>query len=76
MSDRSRDSLTGLVPETNQAPNQFYDKNLGRAYDRFNSQYRHAKRLKEIQESDRSVKSRLSSGSTGRSGVNVGHKLL
>lgn len=35
MSDRSRDSLTGLVPETNQAPNQFYDKNLGKAYDRF-----------------------------------------
>ena len=34
MSNRSYDSL-GVVPAGNEAANQFYDKNLGKAYDRF-----------------------------------------
>ena len=37
LSNRSMDNLTGLaaLPINNEAANQFYDKNLGRAYDRF-----------------------------------------
>lgn len=34
MSNRSTDSIGG-VPPSNDAVNQYYDKNLGRAYDRF-----------------------------------------
>ena len=49
---------------------------MGRAYDKFNSQYRHSRRLQEIRESDRSVKSRLSSCSIGRSGVAVDSHLM
>ena len=35
MSNRSMDSLSGMLPTANDASNQYYDKNLGRAYDRF-----------------------------------------
>ena len=41
------------------------------------SQYCHTKRLKEIKESDRSVKSRLSSGSSNRSGISLtGNRMM
>ena len=43
----------------------------------YSSQYCHTKRLKEIKESDRSVKSRLSSGSSNRSGISLtGNRMM
>ena len=35
MSFRSADSVGAAVPLSNDACNQFYDKNLGKAYDKF-----------------------------------------
>ena len=61
---RSADSMPN-----NDAANQFYDKNIGRAFDKFNAQDCHAKRLIEIRESKYMKKvnhERLTSGS-GRS---------
>ena len=61
---KSYDSLPA-----NDAANQYYDKNIGRAFDKFNAQACHEKRLVEIRESKhmRKVnKDRLTSGS-GRS---------
>lgn len=59
--------MGGAMPP-NDASNPFYDKNLGKAYDRFNSQFCHSKRLQEIMETDRTVRSRMSSCSS-RSGI-------
>ena len=73
-SGRKRHSLLNRSSESaqlmyNDAANQFYDKNIGRAFDKYNAQECHQRRLVEIRESGfvRKVNyERLTSGS-GRS---------
>ena len=73
-SGRKRNSVLNRSSESaqlmhNDAANQFYDKNIGRAFDKFNAQECHQRRLVEIRESQHLRKvnyERLTSGS-GRS---------
>ena len=65
---KSADANSNSI-QPNDAANQFYDKNIGRAFDKFNAQECHSRRLIEIRESKHMRKvniERLTSGS-GRS---------